>query len=284
MRSQDLFAIALVVFVAIFHLGNAAELDSGLISIPRIPDPALIACRAECSNHDGDDLYPGGTFSESCAQKCRGNVLAAPPNPGVRPSGNNRAFILLESMTYLIGNTNIGITVPVGFVTDYASIPRRLWSLYSPHDQYSRAAIVHDYLYWSQLCTREQADNLFMIAMKESAVPAATREIVYFGVHEGGQSSWDDNAKERQKGLLRVVPIERKDFPPNWSWEMYREYLGRQGVKDPSFQGADYCELGITKDLPLAASGTAKQPPQPKLGTRALRGMDRFRLMVGPSN
>ena len=40
-------------------------------------------------------------------------------------------------------------------MTDYASIPSVLWSFgLSPHGLYSRAAVIHDYLYWTQLCTR----------------------------------------------------------------------------------------------------------------------------------
>jgi hypothetical protein len=44
----------------------------------------------------------------------------------------------------------------------------------SPNGKYSKAAIVHDYLYWTQGCTREQADNLLDIAMKESNVSFVT--------------------------------------------------------------------------------------------------------------
>ena len=40
----------------------------------------------------------------------------------------------------------------------------------SGNTPYTRAAVIHDYLYWAQPCTREQSDNLLMIAMKESGV------------------------------------------------------------------------------------------------------------------
>ena len=38
------------------------------------------------------------------------------------------------------------ITVPVGFVTDLASVPRALWGFIAPFDV-ARAAIIHDLLY-----------------------------------------------------------------------------------------------------------------------------------------
>lgn len=252
--------------------------------ISKMPESAFMACRAKCTNNDGDELYPQGTFDRVCVERCRDSIVkSAPPSPGVRPSGNNRAFILLEPMTYQIGDTRASITVSAGFVTDYASIPRRLWILFSPHDQYSRAAIVHDWLYWSQLCTRAQADNLFMIAMKESKVCAAKRAIVYSAVHMLGQSAWDDNGKQRRQGLPRIVPITRQDFPPNWSWEKYQKYLLQEGVRDPQFQEAGYCEFGNTTDVPIMTARGAKSMPEPKLAVRALHEIDSPELLGGPN-
>jgi hypothetical protein len=95
----------------------------------------------------------------------------APPSPAVRAFGDNRFWITVEDMVYVIGSTQDRIVVPKGFVTDFASIPQGLWSLgLGPQGRYSRAAVVHDYLYWSQGCTRAQADRLMVIAMKESRV------------------------------------------------------------------------------------------------------------------
>jgi len=51
--------------------------------------------------------------------------------------------------------------VPAGFVTDFASTPRALWSVIPPTGRYQLAAVVHDFLYWDQGCTREQADTVF---------------------------------------------------------------------------------------------------------------------------
>ena len=107
----------------------------------------------------------------------------APPSPTVRPFGNNKEWALTEEMIYVVGNTDARIVVPKGFVTDFASIPQSLWSFgLSPHGQYSRAAVVHDFLYWAQPCTREQADRLLVIAMKESRVGTFDEWAIYSGV------------------------------------------------------------------------------------------------------
>lgn len=248
---------------------------------------ATTNCNNDCRNNDADALFPKGSKHVKCSQHCEkmpDPYKYDPPSPGVRPSGNNRAFVLLEPLIYKIGTSNIQLVVPAGFVTDYASIPSKLWSLYSPHDQYSRAAIVHDYLYWARLCTREQSDNLFMIAMKESEVPTATRNVVYLGVRTLGASSWKRNQDEHAARLPKFVPVGQTDFPPNWSWEMYRRYLVSKGVKDPAFAVAGYCSLGNTTDIPKGGNATyspTTASPTPMV-VRALRGNDDVLFKRGP--
>jgi hypothetical protein len=258
-----LFAVVCVVLAT----SSLAQFDS----MPSGTQQSI--CEAGCKNKDGDRLFPQGTNNRSCVLKCRGISGDAPPSPGVRPSGNNRAFILLEPMVYTVGNSGITVKVPAGFVTDYASIPERLWSLYSPHDQYSRAAVIHDYLYWTRKCKREQADNLFLIAMKESAVTEDMRQIVYAGVDSYGKDPWEKNKAERDTGMPRFVPIDRHDFPPNWSWEQYRAKLFAEGYRDPEIadQGA-YCALGDSKAVPGATQAKDKVP-LPVTVLRALKGI-----------
>ena len=55
------------------------------------------------------------------------------------------------------------ISVPKGFVTDLASIPRLFWTIFPPAAAYSYPAIIHDYLYWFQPCSRETADNILKL-------------------------------------------------------------------------------------------------------------------------
>lgn len=211
----------------------------------------------QCASGFEDQLF---VESKECARLHNGPSLQIPISPAVRPSGNNRAFVLLEPMNYEVGSTGIFINVPAGFVTDYASVPSPLWGLYSPHEQYSRAAVVHDYLYWTQYCTRLQADNLFMIAMKESDVNALTREAVYSGVRLSGKGPWEQNTSERLQEKPKVVPTNRKDFPPNWTWERYRSRLIAEGIKDPAFVDSGYCALGNSTDVPSPRTGSLRSP------------------------
>jgi hypothetical protein len=176
-----------------------------------------------------------------------------PPSPLVRAFGDNKFWIVVEDMVYVIGSTNESIVVPKGFVTDFASIPQGLWSLgLTPHGQYSRAAVVHDYLYWSQGCSRAQADRLLVIAMKGSSVSVFDEFLVYQGVDKGGAAPWKANAQQRRAGLPRIVPDNYlRPADPNTNWPSYRQVLVNQGIKDPPFEEhPKYCAYGDSTTVP----------------------------------
>lgn len=182
-----------------------------------------------------------------------GSKLAQPiHSPLLKPFADNREWVLHEELAYSVGESGVEIRVPAGFVTDFASIPQPLWSLgLSPNGTYSRAAIVHDYLYWSQSCSREQANNILVIAMKESNVASATRNAIFEGVRSGGSGAWQANALERRKALPRVVPSNAMEFGPLVLWKDYRQLLARRGVVDPQFPtNPAYCRFGDTTNVP----------------------------------
>lgn len=180
---------------------------------------------------------------------------ATPPSPTVKPDAKTRYWMLREDMAWEIGNTGEFIIVPAGFVTDFASIPQALWSLgLTPYDQYSRAAIIHDWLYWTQVCTKAQSDRLLVIAMKESAVGTFDEFAVYKGVQVGGAKAWSGNAAEMVAGFPRIAPPGKRDLPPNGQWESYRAVLHRQGVRDPKLAAnPPFCRYGDSTDVPRVA-------------------------------
>lgn len=174
---------------------------------------------------------------------------AAPPPATEREFADGNAWTLAEPMSWEIGSSGVLITVPENFVHDKASIPRALWSFLPKNGQYTRAAVIHDYLYWSQHCTREQADNLLVIAMKESDVGWWTRKTVYRGVRLGGGSAWDANRTDRANGLPRFNP--RDPMPANVTWPQRRLTLAARGYRDPPLEAANgYCAFGDSQDVP----------------------------------
>ena len=185
---------------------------------------------------------------ESAAQQ-------APPSVPLLGVGNNRTWIVVKQLEYRIGDTQDKIVVPAGFVTDLASIPRAFWGpplFLTPAGQYSRASIIHDYLYWTQKCTRDQADRLLVIAMKESRVSDLDEEAIYNGVHIGGEMAWNNNATDLRRGLPRILPEPYRQPPdPNLTWPEYADQLMLAGVKslDVADDGA-YCHHGDSMEIP----------------------------------
>jgi hypothetical protein len=119
------------------------------------------------------------------------------------------------------GQSLPSVSVPVGFVTDFASIPRALWTALPRDGNYVWAAVVHDYLYWYQTTTKDIADDVLKAAMVDFKIPAAQRIAIYQGVHLGGRSSWNSNTRLRQDGEKRTL----KRFPddPTISWEEWKK-------------------------------------------------------------
>jgi hypothetical protein len=172
--------------------------------------------------------------------------------PWLMPFADNHDWMVIKSMEYFIGDTGVSITIPEGFVTDFASIPVALWSFgLSPHGNYSKAAIVHDFLYWAQNCTKKQADNILLIAMKESNVSSIKEDLIYQGVNLKGATSWKSNSKERRLQLPRVIPENYQNFPAKVTWSEYRASLVSAGVKDPVFPAnPEYCKYGNSSKVP----------------------------------
>jgi hypothetical protein len=74
------------------------------------------------------------------------------------------------------------ITIPCGFVTDFASIPRGLWNIFPPTGKYGHAAVVHDYLYRRTELERDECDRIFLEAMEDLKVGWFTRRLIYRAV------------------------------------------------------------------------------------------------------
>ena len=107
-------------------------------------------------------------------------------------------FQLTAPLIYQVAPERV-ITVPEGFVTDLASIPRVFYISTPPIGNYDLAAVVHDFLYSAQITTRAQADGLFRQAMQDCGVGRYTRTKMYLAVRLFGGAIWDRYAKDRQE-------------------------------------------------------------------------------------
>jgi hypothetical protein len=168
----------------------------------------------------------------------------APPLVTVTPFADSRHFIVARDTVFRVAGSDQPIVVPAGFVTDFASVPRALWAGLSPHGQYSRAAVLHDFLYWTQACTRAQADRLFLLMMKQSGVAPADRLAIYRATRAAGEGGWLRNHADRTSGFVRIIPDGYRDVPSTATWPAYRQHLRAAGLRPPPVEaGAPYCRL-----------------------------------------
>jgi hypothetical protein len=115
-------------------------------------------------------------------------------------AGDGKWAKLLEPLRYHDDSGRIH-EVPAGFRTDFASIPRVLWSLVGgpAEGKYRRAAVLHDYLYalaGSTGITRAECDRLFHEVMLASGVGRVTAWTLYAGVRAGGWVTWAQYEKK----------------------------------------------------------------------------------------
>ncbi|BAS04959.2 hypothetical protein [Ralstonia phage RSF1] len=101
-----------------------------------------------------------------------------------------------DAFTFYIGETEEQkyVTVPDGFFTDGATVPRMLWWLFPPWGVYGQAAVLHDYLCQNLRLTKNgdnpdlkltqtEVDKIFELAMKVLGTPWIKRKIMYWAVH-----------------------------------------------------------------------------------------------------
>ena len=92
-------------------------------------------------------------------------------------------------------------TVPAGFESDGASVPRLFWRLvFPPTDPVALpAAVIHDWLYREQPegGTRSRADDLFRRLLVADGIPRWRAWLAWLGVRIGGGAAWEKAAFEK---------------------------------------------------------------------------------------
>lgn len=116
---------------------------------------------------------------------------------------SDRNWILLDRLLYEGKDEWFG--VPVGYVTDFASVPRITSWLIPTYGDYTPAAILHDYLLTDELphgyVTSRDIDGIFRRVLRELGVPFTRRWMMWLGVRWGAMF----NGK-RRGGILPDVP------------------------------------------------------------------------------
>ncbi|MGH7533296.1 MAG: DUF1353 domain-containing protein [Gemmatimonadales bacterium] len=127
----------------------------------------------------------------------------------VTPLADGRTWVVMRDFGYDVGAEGSGdqISVAVGFQTDFASVPRPLWWLFPCWGKYGNAAVIHDWLYWTQTRPKPEADHIFLEAMTVLGVGTFTRYSLYYAVHWFGGLAWIQNQEDRAQGFQRVQSV-----------------------------------------------------------------------------
>lgn len=113
------------------------------------------------------------------------------------------------------------VSVPKGFTTDFASVPRAFWSWMPPTGRYGLPALVHDWHYWDQGVDRQAADQFFEDNLANAGVNAWWRWPMMRAVRWKGGRHWNANTAAKKRGDGRVLKV----FPDEASitWEAWRK-------------------------------------------------------------
>jgi hypothetical protein len=76
-------------------------------------------------------------------------------------------------------------TIPKGFETDFASVPRLFRWLVPTSGEYTKAAVVHDFLWRTNPADKRVADNIFRRMLRELEVPVLRRYVMWGTVRIG---------------------------------------------------------------------------------------------------
>ncbi len=110
---------------------------------------------------------------------------------------DDRIFAVADHpFRYLSDLAERTFTVPVGFYTDFASVPRVVPLIYAClGDTAHEPAVVHDWLYYSAVTDRATADGVLLEAMKAWGMSRWRYYPIYWGVRVGGWSAWNEHRK-----------------------------------------------------------------------------------------
>jgi hypothetical protein len=85
------------------------------------------------------------------------------------------------------------ITIPKGFITDFASIPKIFWSIQSPYDiKTIGPSILHDYLYTCpNNLTRQKIDSIFHSSLIDNLVNPVKSYLYWLAVRIAGSGHFN---------------------------------------------------------------------------------------------
>ncbi len=103
------------------------------------------------------------------------------------------------------------ITVPPGFWTDWASIPRLARAILDRDGPWARAALAHDFLYFiTYRDSRAVCDSVLYQGMVTDGVAMIYRNLIYYAVRIGGGFTWAEYKANRYHAAVSLAKMPTK--------------------------------------------------------------------------
>jgi hypothetical protein len=109
---------------------------------------------------------------------------------GAADERDDGKWIVMQDLVYQSDVAGQTFTVPAGFATDLASVPRLPVVYLLTGGKANSAAVIHDALYTWKIVPRHVADAVLKEASAVTWVPFFTRWAMYLGVRAFGWSHW----------------------------------------------------------------------------------------------
>ena len=125
-------------------------------------------------------------------------------------------FKLDAPLVYESDRLQATITVPWGFVTDMASVPKLPLAWLLAGGTANEAAVIHDWLYSSHAVgdrpiTRAEADAVMREAIPASQDPNAPAVLMWLAVRLGGFGAWNADGPWQPPHVSSVINAQHPD-------------------------------------------------------------------------
>lgn len=120
---------------------------------------------------------------------------------------------LLQPLVYSSDRLGRTVTVPAGFVTDYASVPRIPVAYLLAGGCADAAAVIHDWLYTTHEVDRATADAVLREAIIAGGDPVWRAWLMWAGVRLGGFGPWGADGPPQPRMVARQIDALHPEAP-----------------------------------------------------------------------
>jgi hypothetical protein len=122
-------------------------------------------------------------------------------------------WALLAPLVYSSDILRRMVTVPAGFITDFASVPRLPVAFLLAGNCGHAAAVLHDWAYTSHFITRSRADAMFREALIAGGEPAWRAWFMWAGVRIGGAHPYRAAGQKQPRYVASLVDALHPEGP-----------------------------------------------------------------------